>query len=227
MPFLEINMRIFKKILPKILFLVIFMTLLLIVITSSYSTATFRSFVRETVEKDLAVTSRDIRNEIDLLKSDPAYIVGTCRGLPQAIDLNEIRSNACDTMVMEVYYTLCKGKTIDGVKTVPLFISPFSKAGLDAVSEDDIIKEMLTRQLWRAVYLGEKTVAIEDIILRAKDAPKEIAVLKKTADHIIECPGEDACEWNRYANGIFRAAPTGKAAKALAQLAGIINMEGR
>ncbi|MDR2440026.1 MAG: methyl-accepting chemotaxis protein [Planctomycetaceae bacterium] len=62
-------MKIFKGIQSKILITVIAMTCLLVGITLTVSTFEFRSFVHESMDEKIFVVGRDIKREIDMLRS--------------------------------------------------------------------------------------------------------------------------------------------------------------
>jgi guanylate kinase len=164
----------------------------------------------------------------DFKNLDDNYIVGDCRGYPQAIDLREITKTEYDLLILEVYHTFGEQfrkhnpELLENINVTGVFISPISEeeknllknAGVYA--DAYIVDMMLNKQLRRAEVFG-KTVTAEDMkefISRAQDAPDELRAIKNYDEVIICNDGEGHPNWD----GI----PAGSAGKALEKLACII-----
>jgi hypothetical protein len=126
--------------------------------------------------------------EIEALKRDPRHMVGYCRDLPQAFNLENVAKRRNGLFLCEIYHTI--GRTlrsngyIDGkVDARSVFLSP--------LSEKDIVRQQMKGVDWRlyvtakmagqlavrSYKFGEDVYAqsvIDENIKRAIDAPSEL-----------------------------------------------------
>jgi len=163
------------------------------------------------------------------------YVVGDCRGFPQAIDLERFAASESELMLMEVYHTIgaqFKSRTfkaLKGTETHSVFVSPVSQEELDmldglGISTDGyIFNLMLNKQIRRSLFWQRNAAReLENLVSRAKDAPNEIRNMKNY-DSVIVCrEGEGSPLWNQNRNGTFSGKPRYDAAQALEALVSII-----
>ena len=171
--------------------------------------------------------------EFALLPKD-RYVVGDCRGYPQAIDIEEITQSDVSLLIMEVYHTIgaqfynCVYKDID-VHSV--FISPIAldditclkQCGVD--TDKYIVDMMIHKQIQRCSFMGRPITSQEiiDIQARAKDAVREIESVKSYKHVIVNRDGEGNPNWNMNPAGVFTGEPTGDALRTLNSFVDIIN----
>ena len=173
--------------------------------------------------------------DADFAKLDKdRFIIGECRGYPQAIDLKRVSEARKDLLILEVYHTIgkqVKKFNLNDTKIISVFVSPLSIDDIEnlklcGVNTDCYITAMMIhKQIKRNEYMGaaltEKT--IKDIVSRAQDAPKEIENIKEYSFVIVNTDGEGSANWNREPGGAFIAEPIGGALRALNEFVSIIS----
>lgn len=172
--------------------------------------------------------------EINSWRTDSRYIVGDCRGLPQAVDLEKVHKElaADETLLIEAYYTL--GRQVRGVKglgATSIFISPLSQQEIDDLQAANVEVDvfltnlMMCKQLARARAMGKTvdTAAIEDIQKRAQDIPHEMAARMDFTHQIVNRDGEGHPNWHYdYTHSNFSASPEGDAGRAVARFSELL-----
>ena len=170
-----------------------------------------------------------------LLPSDD-YIVGDCRGYPQAISLNEIKQSQGSLLLMEVYHTLgaqFSKLNLAGVAVQSVFITPVSLEDLATLKHCGVDTDcylqalMVHKQIQRAAFMGKTLTAHEivDIRLRAEDAVREVASAKDYTHIIVNPDGEGHPNWNMRSDHRFYGKPLGQARDALMKLVDVIVSE--
>lgn len=173
-------------------------------------------------------------------QGNPRYIVGDCRGLPQAVDLEKVQSELAQTgvLLIEAYYTLGRQVRdnaslagIQGLETTSVFLSPLSQQEIDDVKTAGIDINvfltglMMTKILARARAMG-KTIddaMVRDAQGRATDALNELAVAHEFSSILVNRDGEGQPNWHYdYAAKAFAAEPEGDAGRALDSFAKIL-----
>lgn len=164
------------------------------------------------------------------LEDNPQFVVGMCRDLPQAVDLEKVKKNKAKLLFIEIYYSLgaklltstfLKPKNI---QTTTLFLSPISRIEIEDLKADNVdvarhVRQlMVAKQLARKRYQGKKAILNEDIDARATDAYNELLYACKCDRVIINRDGEGSPNWHRLPKGPFTARPEGDAGRALAAL---------
>ncbi|MDR1497053.1 MAG: hypothetical protein LBS59_01375 [Puniceicoccales bacterium] len=168
------------------------------------------------------------------------YLVGDCRGFPQAIDLDRLLNANNSLLIMEVYYTIgaqfknspSVAARLKGVDVQTIFVSPvapdeLASLGAAGINTDEYVFHlMVNKQVRRSEFMGQTMTkkGIADIISRAKDAPHELRALNDFTSSIVCREGEGSPLWNRNPRGVFRRRrrPAGDAALALAELVRLI-----
>jgi guanylate kinase len=169
------------------------------------------------------------RSNDDILKhtSNEEYLVGTCRGFPQALDLKQIKDNAFPLLFIEAHHTIgTQLKNKDYLKTVDvktIFLSPLGKqeiidlkqVGVDTVHY--LSQIMLHKLTVRARFQGKKIneALFADIIMRANEAPEEIRNASNYNYIIVNHDAEGNPNWHRSPEGIFENPPEADAKRAL------------
>jgi len=176
------------------------------------------------------------RDEEELLglAQDPRYLVGDCRGLPQAVDLEKIPNSDSRHLLVEIHHSigLELAKTLDLADTecLTLFLSPLGRQEVQDLKAADVdlcdylTQLMLHKQMARARYHGKTVDAsfIRDAKKRAGDSLSELQSASHFSRVIVNHDGEGHLNWNRLPNGVFQARPEGDAGRALRCLAGLL-----
>jgi len=164
------------------------------------------------------------------------FLIGDCRGYPQAINLRKITDADEELLILEVYHTFGeqlkkrKAQVLESINAVSVFISPISLDEIDILKkckvnvDSYIFDMMLNKQMRRAEFLNDivSEKEVSSFIARAYDAPDEIRGICHY-DRVVVChAGEGHIDWNRNPDGSFSFRPIGSAGKALHDLASII-----
>jgi guanylate kinase len=172
--------------------------------------------------------------EITDLKKNPRYIVGDCRGFPQAIDLEKVAQSQAPLVFIEVYHTigrqLVTSKYLTGVTVISVFLSPIGISEIDSIRTGGIcvateVKEMMVlKQMDRAAFQGKQldSALLQDITARAEDAVDELRSAPDYNIVLVNHDGEGATNWRRDPEGNFVGNPEGDARRALESLADIL-----
>jgi hypothetical protein len=124
--------------------------------------------------------------EILSLASNPQFLVGDCRGLPQAVDLAKVQKTEANLLFMEVYHTIgaqLRASTfLKDVEVVTIFLSPVGMQDIvdlrqaGVLLEDHLANVMLAKQLARVRYQRKSPDAntIKDAVDRARDTLSEL-----------------------------------------------------
>ena len=173
-------------------------------------------------------------DEIMKLKSNPRYIVGDCRGFPQAIDLDKVVQSATDLVFVEAYHTLGRqllaSEYLKNVQVKTVFLSPlgaqeigFLRAGGACLAA--LVKGvMVLKQVNRATFQGKRIdrALLLDIETRADDAIDELRSASDYTFVIVSHDGEGAPNWKRDRGGTFAAEPEGDAKRAVSSMVDIL-----
>ncbi len=169
-------------------------------------------------------------NEILHLADDPQYLVGYCRGLPQAIDINKIQNTRDNLLFVELYHTigakLVKSKHLTGVNVVSIFLSPLGRQEIQDLKSSGVnigqylCQIMLHKQLVRGRYL--ENIDLEDALYSSRDSFSELPSACIYSHVIVNHDGEGSPNWNRLPGGEFIARPEGDAGRSLSALEQII-----
>lgn len=182
-------------------------------------------------------TSEEIKLLSRQYKYATKYIVGDCRGLPQAIDLDEILGAEHDLVLVETYYSLGSqlrelSNALYGSDKISAFLSPVSKDEIDnwksqGIELDIKIREiMLDKLKTRTNYHGksvEDPKVIESIKKRSGDAFSELRSACNYTHVLVNHDGEGHPNWNRSPEGKFTTRPIGDAWKTVQVFADILN----
>jgi guanylate kinase len=176
--------------------------------------------------------------EIMDLKKNPRYLVGDCRGFPQAIDLEKVAQSQSALIFIEVYHTigrqLVTSKYLAGVTVTSVFLSPIGISEIESLRVHGIcvtteIKErMVRKQEKRAAFQGKELdpALRQDITARAEDAVDELRSAPDYNFVLVNDDGEGAENWKRDPEGNFTDDyPTADAGRALESLADILHGE--
>jgi guanylate kinase len=178
------------------------------------------------------------KQEILKLDGDPQYLVGDCRGLPQAVDLNKVQEADTKLLFVEIYHTigaqLVQSKFLRDVEVVTIFVSPFGRQEIDdlkaakVVLSDYLTQAMLHKQLVRTRYQGKSVDAklVEDALERAKDSISELESACKYSHVIVNHDEEGSPNWHRPPSGVFTDMPEGDAGRAVSALVHILSNSG-
>ena len=175
------------------------------------------------------------RPKVDILAltSDRRYLVGMCRGLPQALDLGQIEDSDASVLFAEVHHSigaqLRECGSLKGLDIVTLFLSPLGRqemvdlrrAEVDVV--DYLSKVMLHKLMVRAQFQGQTLGAsiIADMATRARESPEELRSASHYTHVIVNHDGEGNPNWHRSPEGRFCSPPEGDAARALSSVGNI------
>ncbi len=172
-------------------------------------------------DEDFFRTAEAIRK----LENNPRFLVGDCRGLPQAVDLKKVEDSKSKLLFIEIYYTigekLLTNTFLKNVQTTMLFLSPISRIEIEDLKADNVdisshVRQLMVgKQLARTRYQGKKAVLNKDIDQRATDAYNELFYASKCDRVIINRDGEGSPNWHRLPRGPFTASPEGDAGRAL------------
>ena len=179
---------------------------------------------------DFFRTKKDIFD----LEGNPQYLVGDCRGLPQAVDLQKVQETKVELLFVEIYHTigakLVESTFLTDVELVTLFLSPLRRQEIDDLKkagvslEEYLTQIMLHKQLVRARYQGKEVDAklINDALSRARDSISELKSACKYSHVIVNHDGEGSPNWHRLPGGVFIARPEGDAGRAVTALVHIL-----
>jgi len=168
-------------------------------------------------------------NEIMVLKSNPQYIVGDCRGLPQAINLQQVLDSNEELFFLEVYHAIgCQVRDNsylkDDIGISAVFLSPVSRLEIRELKAEETNLEtyiatlMMQKLTLRSRHQGVDVFnnkVIEDNIQRAMDAYSELRNAHNYTHVIVNHEGESHPNWHRTPEGIFEAKPEGEASQAV------------
>jgi guanylate kinase len=155
----------------------------------------------------------------------PRYLVGDCRGHPQAIDLDKIASAETDLVLLEVYHTIGAQLSrledaLYGVDKVSVFLSPLSEQEIRRVRNSGIdltegISNLMMRKLeQRSQFQGKSMLdekVISDNARRAATAYSELQNAHRYTHVLVNHWGEGNPNWNRTPDGRFESIPEGPA----------------
>jgi len=173
-------------------------------------------------------------DEIKDLKINPRFIVGDCRGFPQAIDLEKVAQSHSPLIFVEAYHTIGRqligSKYLAQVKITTVFLSPI---GIEEISflracglcVPTVIKGiMVIKQLNRATFQGKRLdrTLLQDIKIRAEDAVDELRSAPDYSIVLVNHDGEGTANWKRGPKGVFVDEPEGDALCALQTLSDIL-----
>lgn len=172
--------------------------------------------------------------DINILKTNARYLVGDCRGFPQALDLNKVKQNDAEVIFIEVYHTLGsklkESGYLEGIDVTSVFVSPISEldildlkwcgVNLSQYLTDLMFAKLIARSRFMNETLTQKT--INDIITRAKDVNAELANAYKYSLVIVNRDGEGSTNWNRSPSSTFISKPEGDAMRATNALAAVL-----
>ena len=173
--------------------------------------------------------------EILELSGNPQYLVGDCLGLPQAVDLSQIRKTEAELFFIEIYHTigaeLAKKITyLTNVDITTVFVAPIGRQEIEDLGSAGVdLAEYLTwimihKQMVRARY-QRKTVdvaLVKDIRGRAEDTISELRSGTGYSHVIVNHDGEGSTNWHRLSSGIFTTKPEGDAGRAVSTLLHIL-----
>jgi guanylate kinase len=174
------------------------------------------------------------KEEIRALDGDPRYLVGDCRGLPQAVDLGKVQDSDAELLLIEIYHTLgarlVESAFLTGVEVVTVFVAPIGQQEIEDLRSagvnlgDYLTLLMLHKQLVRARYHGKPVddALINDARGRAEDALSELRSAGKYSHVIANRDGEGSPNWRRLPGGLFTAEPEGDAGRAVSALLHIL-----
>jgi guanylate kinase len=172
--------------------------------------------------------------EILALSGNPQYLVGECRGLPQAVDLNQVQKTEADLFFIEIYHTigaeLVKSTYLTDVDITTVFVAPIGRQEIEDLRSTDVdLAEYLTwimlhKQMVRARYQRKPVDAtlVKNARGRAEDAISELRSASGYSHVIVNNDGEGSTNWHRLPSGIFTAEPEGDAGRAVSTLLHIL-----
>lgn len=173
--------------------------------------------------------------EIRGLIGNPQYLVGDCRGFPQAVDLHEVDSVDADIILIEIYHTIGRQlrapKYLESVDISTVFLSPISQNEIVLLRACNVcpvayVKGLIVHKQITRVKFQQKTIdraLLADIESRATDAVDELRSAPEYSYVIVNHDGEGAENWNRKPDGEFLDEPRGDAKIALDALVEILN----
>jgi len=166
--------------------------------------------------------------KINGLKSDPDYIVGDCRGFPEAVSLPSLARafERADTNVAVksgpamVEQLKNWAAAQDSVSFISVFISPVSLAEItDLIKahislEQALTVQMLQKQLARARFFGRKIndAAGMDFLARAS-CLNELRSAHLFTGVLSNGDGEGHLNWHQSSDGTFTGRPEGDAGR--------------
>ncbi len=176
------------------------------------------------------------RNADEIMKErkNPRFIVGDCRGFPQAIDLDKVAQSSTDLVFVEAYHTIGRqligSKYLKNDQVTTVFLSPFGAqeigflraCGLGVATA--IRGAMVFKQVNRATFQGKRIdrALLKDIEERANDAIDELRSASDYTFIIVNHDGEGSPNWKRDPAGGFTSEPHGDAKRALSSLTDIL-----
>lgn len=183
-------------------------------------------------------------SEIQSWSGNPQYIVGECRELPQAIDLEQIRqivrkeSKGDLLLYLEAYYTLGQQlrnssflANTQGLETTTVFLSPLSRLEIEDSKQAGVnVAEYLTHLMMNKLLVRARAMdqqidkrTIEDFWSRAKDAVNELGAAHLFSGVLVNHDGEGSPNWHYdYDQKDFVREPEGEAARTLQSFSEIL-----
>ena len=167
------------------------------------------------------------KEEILGLAENPRYLVGDCRGLPQAVDLKKVQEGKSKLLFVEIYHTigaqLIESTFLKDVEITTVFLSPIGKQEIEDLKVasvnlgDYLTQVMLHKLLVRTRYQGKPVdnELVKDARGRAKDTISELKSACKYSHIIVNHDGEGSPNWHRLPNGVFTKMPEGDAGRAI------------
>ncbi|NIO44141.1 MAG: hypothetical protein GTN36_01105 [Candidatus Aenigmarchaeota archaeon] len=164
--------------------------------------------------------------EIRQLQNTSRFLVADCRGLPQAIDSDEILGAENDIVLVEAYHKfgpeLSKLNNLfyGDVKISSVFVSPVSEKEIEdfksqSIKLDSKIYEIMLDKLnKRTIYQGKDSnnpKVAENNKRRAMSAYSELMSAHNYTHVLVNHDGEGHPNWNRRPNGEFIGKPIGDA----------------
>ena len=168
-------------------------------------------------------------------QENPNYIVGSCRGFPQAISLATLKTEAekSDNLYLEAYHTLGRQfrdnatvRAIDGLKTTSVFMSPISAKEIEDLSaagvnvEQYLTQLMMNKQFVRSSNTGDR-VKMSDVASRARDAFDELSSAHLFDGVIVNHDGEGDPNWH-IDNAASLSEPEGDACRTMMTLSDVL-----
>jgi guanylate kinase len=160
--------------------------------------------------------------------SGDQYLVGECRGYPQAVDQKKIAESTADLLFIEIYYTigmkLLSSSFLSDVAVTTLFLSPLGRDEIDdlkvqAVDLPTHVKQlMIQKQLARERFQGKKAIMTKNVDERATVAYDELCYACMCDRVIVNHDSEGSPNWHRLPGGSFTSPPEGDAGRALMAL---------
>ena len=172
--------------------------------------------------------------DLNSLKSDARYLLGACRGLPQALDLNKVKQSDADVVLIEVYHTLGsqlkESRYLEGIDVISVFVSPVSKFDILDLKRCGVnisqylTSLMLAKLTARSRSMGEMLTqkTVDDLVARAQGTYAELSDANRYSFVIANRDGEGSSNWNRSLCSTFISRPEGDAMRATAALAAIL-----
>lgn len=170
-------------------------------------------------------------DEILRASRDPQYLVGDCRGLPQAVDLSKVQESDAELLFIEIYHSigakLRENRFLSDIEIASVFIAPISRIEIEDLRSAGVDLSqyltclMLHKQIFRARYQGKPVDAtlFNDARSRSEDTISELRSACKYSHVIVNSDGEGNPNWHRMPNGAFITRPEGDAGRALTSLA--------
>lgn len=179
-------------------------------------------------------TAEEIKNLGRKYLFDSGYILGDCRGLPQAISTDEIINTEADLLFVELYHTIgsqLKGSSyLKDINVSSVFLSPLSMEEIGELKKsrnlESYIASLMAHKLVSRSMFQNKDVfsqaVIDDNLTRAADAYSELQDACNYIHVLVNHDGEGHPNWNRQLNGIFSAPPIGEAYNVMESFAQIL-----
>lgn len=178
-------------------------------------------------------------DEIKSWQGNPRYIVGDCRGYPQAIDLDSVAAarEQNDVVFLEVYYTL--GQQVrehkqlqddHDLQTFSVFLSPVSKQEIEDLKKQGanlpqfLTELMMSNQLARGRFMGDPLTPdfIRKSLARAQDTYDELSTAHLFSGVLVNHDAEGSPNWCSSPEGEFFAKPIGDAGRVTERFAAIL-----
>ncbi len=172
--------------------------------------------------------------EIKKLGGSPQFLVGDCRGFPQAVDLQKVDSADTEIILIEIYHTIGRqlrvSKYLKSVEVNAVFLSPIGQQEIALLRACNVCLTgylqglMAHKQLMRAQFQRKMIdrALLADIQARAADAIDELRSAPDYGCVIVNRDGEGSENWNRRQSGEFSGEPRGDAKVSLDVLVDII-----
>ncbi|MHB8069122.1 MAG: nucleoside/nucleotide kinase family protein [Desulfobaccales bacterium] len=175
------------------------------------------------------------KDDILGLEGNPQYLIGDCRGLPQAVDLQKVQETRAKLLLVEIYHTigakLMQNKFLTDVEAITIFVSPLGCQEIKDLKEAGVSLEeyltqiMIHKQLVRARYQGKEVDVklVSDVLSRARDSLSELKSACKYSHVIVNHDGEGNPNWHRLPGGVFADRPEGEAGRSVSALVRILS----